>query len=370
MRSKTSRNRQRRPLQATRRGKRSKDSKWWTRVASRLGQVDTAVASSSRLHCLQFNACSISKNLVEIKSRIFEESPDLILVQEDWIMSDTVSFSIPGYTWIHKARSQARQANGTLNSGGGVSILVRCNNFLKAEFLPDVDLSPDTTTESIRLRLHWTNPGGLSVLDIINVYKPPISSSSKDIRVDNFDPTSFDLAVNDVAARFDDSFATAGTAVLFAGDFNAHHSLWDYQSKADKHGRALAKFFESDFTIANDGNPTYHAKESKSAIDITAFKGQIVIEGWHHSQPIGLSHHDVLVFDIVALEAEPLTLHALDDSPDSIKYSGIAWGKVDYSKFNSIVEKIRDQHETLNDIPSDPRHQVHFLSKALQTGFD
>jgi hypothetical protein len=76
------------------------------------------------LHILQFNANSIHKNLAKIKSQIFEKSPDLVLFYEDWILLMSVLFSIPGYTWLHHLHSQARQADGVIHPGGGISILV------------------------------------------------------------------------------------------------------------------------------------------------------------------------------------------------------------------------------------------------------
>ena len=82
---------------------------------------------------LQFNAGSVRKNWAEIKSR----------------MTDEVPLSVSGYVWIHRPRITARQPDGTMHPGGGVSILVRCGQLLSAQCLPPVDLAPGVTTELI-----------------------------------------------------------------------------------------------------------------------------------------------------------------------------------------------------------------------------
>ena len=168
-----------------------------------------------------------------------------------------------------------------------------------------------------------------------------MSSSTNDQCSDFFNIKRLDLAINDVLLSDIKSAATAGTGVLISGNFNAHHSLWDTLSHADKHGKALEKFLsKNNFLIANDGKPTFHTSKAKTAVDITSFSGDIVVENWHHSQPLGTTHHDILIYDVVAVEAELLTLHSMNNSADSMLTLNIAWKKVDYSQFNLIVEKV------------------------------
>ena len=168
-----------------------------------------------------------------------------------------------------------------------------------------------------------------------------MSSSTNDQCSDFFNIKRFDSAINNVLHSDIKSTATAGTGVLISGDFNAHHSLWDTLSHADKHGKALEKFLsKNNFLIANDGQPTFHTSKAKTAVDITSFSGDIVVENWHHSQPLGTTHHDILIYDVVAVEAELLTLHSTNNSANSMLTLNIAWKKVDYSQFNLIVEKV------------------------------
>ena len=112
MRSRTWKLPKRRPLQRKRRGKRSSDSGWYKRLADRKECINSTIKADARLHTLQFNAGSVGRNLTEIKSRIYEETPDLVLVQEDRIMTEATPFSIPHYTWLHRPRTQARRADG------------------------------------------------------------------------------------------------------------------------------------------------------------------------------------------------------------------------------------------------------------------
>ena len=97
----------------------------------------------------------------------------MVLLYEDWILSMSVPFLIPGYTWLHHPHLQARQVDGVIHPGGGISILVHSNNnhiTFKYVTLPNIDLSPDSVTELIQVRLYWTHPGGCTILDVVNIY--------------------------------------------------------------------------------------------------------------------------------------------------------------------------------------------------------
>ena len=124
-----------------------------------------------------------------------------------------------------------------------------------------------------------------------------------------------------------ESSARISTGVLLAGDFNAHHSLWDEFSKPDSIGKNIAKFLSDRFTIANDGYPTFTKKGVHTAIDITAFCGSIVVDNWYHFMPVGRTHHDVLEYDIIATAAEPLNLHSIRDigSPSDRRAPKVNW---------------------------------------------
>ena len=192
--SRLKRNSQRRPCHGKRRG-RSHDSSGWKRSAARIGKqvVAEEIKQFSRLKVLQLNVGSASQNLDELKSLIVKKKPDLVIMEEDWITTKEVPFHVPGFNWFHIPRTQPRCESKDIR-GGGVSILVRYDHpTLRHESPIKLSLDSDTTTETILLRLHWTHPGGHTILDVINVYRPPISSSSSDSRSGNFDKTDQQL---------------------------------------------------------------------------------------------------------------------------------------------------------------------------------
>lgn len=69
---------------------------------------------SSRLLVYQLNAGSIVKNLTLFRSRLYEGKPDVVVVQEDWIVEDKVPYTVDGYTWYHIPRTQSRSESGVI----------------------------------------------------------------------------------------------------------------------------------------------------------------------------------------------------------------------------------------------------------------
>lgn len=218
-----------------------------------------------------------------------------IIVQEDRIAEEKVPHKIDGYTWFHVPRTQPRTDSGIVR-GGGVSILIRsANENLIAQLLPTSQLPNDTVTETIRVRIFWWNPGGLTTLEINNVYRPPISSNADDIRIDSFDASNLSFTLQEPNSLCCE-VSNYNSGILICGDFNAHHSLWDTEHSTDKVGHSLVKFFNNnDFNIANDGSPTFCTQNSKTAVDLTTYRGQIAVENWTaDSPPLGQDHHKVL----------------------------------------------------------------------------
>jgi len=107
--------------------------------------------TGSRLHVLQVNLGSVRNKLDLLRSRVYEERPDVVVVQEDWIEEAVVPYKVDGYVWLHFARTQPRSSAGNIR-GGGVSILVNIKNpCLHFQQLPAFDLGSDMTTEMIRV---------------------------------------------------------------------------------------------------------------------------------------------------------------------------------------------------------------------------
>ena len=132
---------------------------------------DTAI-KASMLHVMQANVGSLLTNLHEFRSRLAQQQPDIVLLQEDGI-HDSTGIHFLGYFWAHQAQS-VPWSTGPVR-GGGVSILVHLNGLhrINYEQLPTLNLGTDSVTEIIRVRLYFYNPMGLSLLDIVNIYQAP-----------------------------------------------------------------------------------------------------------------------------------------------------------------------------------------------------
>jgi hypothetical protein len=236
-----------------------------------------------------------------------------------------------------------------------VSILIRKDlpNLRWQLLPPPPSLIQDPNTETIRLRLHWSHPGEHSIIDLINVYRPPISCNPTDIRTDQFDINQFTLPIheneslrtassiehNDVATPRHCIPTTVGT--ILCGDFNAHHKSWDWLSRPDAHGNKIFKFARChNLKIANTGTPTCYLKNKHpTAIDLTLFRGSIAVSDWSADHPpLGKSPHRILSYTINPLPAFPLQYFTLeDDIHQRVSYS---WKKANWQKFNNIADGI------------------------------
>ena len=65
--------------------------------------------------------------------------------------------------------------------------------------------------------------------------------------------------------------------------------------------------------------------------------------------PIGCTHHDVLEYDVVAKEAEPLHVYSISElvgNPTDYSLPKVNWKKEDWSRFNVVTEQSQDNYET------------------------
>jgi hypothetical protein len=268
--------------------------------------------STFSLRCLQFNATSILRNLNEFRTLMAKIAPDIVCIQEDGIVASHTPDKINQYVWLHSARTQPRSPSGHLR-GGGVSILVRSDlPNLHWQELPPISLAPDLTTELIRARLFWIYLGRCLIIDVVNVYLPPISSLPSDIRQDRFDITRITPLLTDNCHLCSPSSPVflpsiyREVGVLLCGDFNAHHPSWDKYSKADSKGRQIFKFATlNNLDIANNGQPTcYLPSKHSTAVDLTISHGCFVVTDWKASHlSLGKSPHRILSYTLAPLAA-------------------------------------------------------------------
>ena len=246
------------------------------------------------IHVLQFNGCSIAAHLTKIKSRILQEEPQLVLiVQEDWL-DDSFGYKIPDYHWIHSTRTIGRSQDKI--RGGGVLILIQKDPYLSFERLHFPENDDLEMTDMAAVRLYHRSPAGLTVIDTVNLYHPPISSSPRDSRPSTFNLQSFMRPL----CEGNDQLPYDNRAILFCGDVNAYSKLWDTHTPEDNIGKHIESILlDYGFAIDNDGNATYHARHCRTAPDLTTHRGDIFVENWTRQEPIGKNHHNVLSYDIV-----------------------------------------------------------------------
>ena len=127
-----------RPLKLRRRGRKSSRAADKKRRMVSQENNDTAI-KASMLHVMQANVGSLLTNLHEFRSRLAQQQPDIVLLQEDGI-HDSTGIHFSGYFWAHQARSVPRSTGPV--RGGGVSILVRTNgpHRINYEQLPTLNL--------------------------------------------------------------------------------------------------------------------------------------------------------------------------------------------------------------------------------------
>jgi hypothetical protein len=82
-----------------------------------------------------------------------------------------------------------------------------------------------SATEIVQAHFFFNNPTGLMALDLLNIYHPPVLSSS------TADLHSTEFNMNDVPSVVckdnDETKECMSWATLLGGDINAHAKLWD-----------------------------------------------------------------------------------------------------------------------------------------------
>ena len=180
---------------------------------------------------------------------------DLILLQEIHL-SATKKFQIPGYSTLRTDRTFGRQgpvSSGAHNTGGGVLTLIHSDLAFSHVSVSSLS-SQDPYSDYISVKVRFSNH---SPLQFLNLYSPPIRSTSSDSRTRTFSP--------DILRNFPDTF-------IF-GDFNAHHPTWDRLIPPNTPRNDLFRWITSSgLEILNDPiSPTllHHSTGSRSSPDIS-----------------------------------------------------------------------------------------------------
>ena len=327
--------------------------------------------STNRIGVLQFNCGSLSANLHEIKSRLSQQRPALVLMEETNLNSGK-AVKLDGYTVVKEDRATPRCTDGPIR-GGGVLIAISTEyENLSFEKLPLLDLGGDNTTETVRIRLFIKRGGKKFVsLDVLNIYIPPIHGGAEDSREQRFDAT------RTFAPAFEDYQNNNSHGLLIAGDVNGHAWEWDAFSNEDAIGSGIMDFMDDNgFVVANDSLPTYHSfihqrsdgVEGETAPDVTFLHSDtsLSIKKWQHQNPIGRCHHDVISYEIDLRDCiNPLR----PKRPCNTRRTSIAWSKVDWEQFNASTLGYYDDYLRKHPCPNDDVRAVFYLDNALRFAF-
>ena len=232
-------------------------------------------------------------------------------MQESHLSSDS-TFHIPGYKTLQKNRSMTRRAttDSTKNLGGGVLILVKNGltyTSLSTQSLSSLDPSSDYLAITVKIK-------GASPIHLFNIYVPPICPSSSDSRPKSFSPFLL---------------SSSPTYYLHFGDFNGHHSSWDFHSPEDQSGKDLFDWLlSSDLLPLN--NLEHHtllhrATGNHSSPDLSLVPAQMASKcTWQTLPDFGSDHLPI------SIPTSPLinSFHR----PPSFNYNKARWD--DYLTYN------------------------------------
>lgn len=164
---------------------------------------------------------------------------DIAILSEIWLKPDE-NFKFTGYKFIKKTRD---------NGYGGVAFLIK--NEIAFQEIPLPDIQP---VEAIAIKTTNT----INPILFISIYIPPSPINNSQIR----NPLSTLLNFID----------QVNLRTVLAGDFNAHHPVWNVSDKTCPRGELLLGSIENrNMVILNDGTSTMitHPNKLPSAIDLT-----------------------------------------------------------------------------------------------------
>lgn len=163
------------------------------------------------LSCVQWNASGLKDALYktrldEFKANLTSLNPDVVFLSEThWKDDFKVNFRAYHTFFVNRGESW-----------GGVAVLIR-----KSFQYSLIELPLLASMEAVGVRLTQ----GDRDISVISVYAPHGNCTSSDINT---------------------LFEVAGNSGIVAGDFNAHHSLWESRGTVNTCGRSIANFLEED----------------------------------------------------------------------------------------------------------------------------
>ena len=250
------------------------------------------------LRILQWNAGGLSPSRrAELIAFLSNNQYDLILLQETHL-SATKKFQVPEHSTLRTDRTFGRQgpvSSGDHNTGGGVLTLIHSDLAFSPVSVSSLS-SQDPYSDYICVKVLFSNH---SPLQFLNLYSPPIRSTSSDSRTRTFS--------TDILPNSPDTF--------ILGDFNAHHSTWDSLVPPNPPENDLFLWITSSGLeiLNNPAFPTFlhHSTGSRSFPDISLAPASLAPHcEWCTLPGLGSDH---LLIEIVPLSST----HPNTRPPDS-----------------------------------------------------
>lgn len=149
-----------------------------------------------------------------------------ILILENFCTVEDIDILLLCETWL----TNTNYAN--INNGG-VSIYIKNKYTCKTKIISDIEPIEAIECETTNLT---------SNIKIISIYIPPNLPS--EITKNKF---------KDLLNRYNSC-----TNIIIAGDVNAHHNMWNSNSRQDIRGKIIAEqISDSEFILLNNGDYTY-----------------------------------------------------------------------------------------------------------------
>lgn len=218
------------------------------------------------LKIIQINIRSLTANRNSLEFLLEKEKIDIVMLTETWLKKGQ-SFNISGYNLIAINRQDGY---------GGVAILAKKNIFTEMINI-QINLEP---IEAILVKTKLKN----TFYYFCSIYIPPKTAS------------------NSIKIKFDQLIDKLSTYknIIFGGDFNARHPLWDNSNISNNRGTLIAnKIISTNFITLNNGDWTRQniSSKSNSAIDITCASTDIInqIDWKVIMDNIGSDHLPILI---------------------------------------------------------------------------
>ena len=214
------------------------------------------------LNIVQWNAQSIISNKLLLTQFLHDNNIHIAIISETWL-TPIKSFKISGYVI---------ERNDIGNRHNGVAILI--NNSITYH---KIDTYSDNSLQNVCVRIIVNN----RQISIVSFYCPTNCTPS-------FDKNKFKLLVNSIPEP-----------MIFAGDFNAHHTSWGCNSVNSRGRDILETIDEQNLVLLNNGAATTVGSLTwrPNALDLSLVSSSLALScDWSvHNDPLGSYHLPVII---------------------------------------------------------------------------